>query len=419
MSRRSRVLMIALASLWLSPASASAKANGIAVEDCTGCHNGSADRPAAVSITANPSKPTPGQTVRLTVSVSGGSSAGLFLRTTPNVGTLKVVSGQSTKLIEGGLVHSTPKTAASGMTTFAVDWTAPGQAGDVELFAYALAANGDGRSSNDGYGSAYLSLVFGCTGTTYYADYDLDGYGGMLAHPRLACSPPESSSTQSGDCDDYDPKLNPGASELCNGKDDDCDGMVDDNVVYSAYCQDKDGDGHGVRGAATKMDCGPRNGFGLCDDDCDDANPKVFPGATEVCNYADDNCNNRIDENARASCGEGWCRRSSESCSVNLCTPGEPAAEECNALDDDCDGVVDDGVLCPDRQVCRDGMCVPASSVPRDAGVSDAGPRDAGGVDAASAEPARKRSEGCELASMHSGWAWLVALALGLRRRRR
>ncbi|HEX5657942.1 MAG TPA: putative metal-binding motif-containing protein, partial [Polyangiales bacterium] len=357
----------------------------------------------------------PGQRVSLTVSVSSGSAAGLYFRTTPNVGTL--AAGPSTKLVEGGIVHSAPKAASGATTTFTLDWTAPSSPGDVELFAYALATNGDRNSTGDAYGSAYLSLVYGCTGKTYYADYDLDGYGGMLANPRLACTAPESYSDQKGDCDDYDPKLNPGAPELCNGKDDNCNGTLDENVVYSEYCEDKDNDGHGVRGGATKNDCGPRAGFGLCDNDCDDTDPKVFPGADEQCNYEDDNCNGRIDENARKTCGEGWCRRSSDSCTTNLCTPGEPVAEECNGLDDDCDGIVDDGELCPSKQVCNAGVCVPSGSVTGDAGAArDASVvRDATVTADAGSAPATK-SGGCGLAGSGQG-GWLLLLAF-LRRRR-
>jgi hypothetical protein len=414
LSRRAWLGIMAL--LWLVPGVALARSNGLAAEDCTGCHGGSSDRPANVSIVANPSAPAPGQTVRLTVSVMGGNAAGLYFRTTPNIGTLATVGGQSTKVVEGGLVHASPKAASGGTTTFAIDWTAPLNAGDVELFAYALAVNNDRNSTGDAYGSAYLSLVYGCTGKTYYADYDLDGYGGMLANPRLACAPPDSFSEQKGDCDDYDPKLNPGSPELCDGKDNNCNTTVDEDVVYAEYCQDKDGDGHGVRGGMTKNDCGPRAGFGLCDNDCDDTDPKVFPGATEQCNYEDDNCNNRIDEGARKTCGEGWCRRSSDSCTTNLCTPGDPVAEECNALDDDCDGIVDDGELCPSKQVCRDGLCVPAGSAPP----ADAGTRDASiGRDAATADSgtgASRDRSGCALGGCSHGW--LIALALLARRRR-
>lgn len=405
----------------MPPGRAHARSNGFPGEDCTGCHRGSADKPAAVSIVASPSAPNPGQTVRLTVSVSGGSEAGLYFRTSPGVGTLAAVAGQSTRVVDGYLMHTAPKPATNGTASFAIDWTAPGSAGDVELFAFALAANGDGNSTGDAYGSARLSLVFGCTGKPYYADYDLDGYGGEGQPARLACTAPDSYAEQAGDCDDYDPKLNPGASELCNGKDDNCNGMVDEDVVYSDYCQDKDGDGHGARGGATKNDCGPRDGFGVCDNDCDDSDSKIYPGAEELCNYKDDNCNGRVDENARATCGEGWCRRAADSCTTSLCTPGDPVAEECNALDDDCDGVVDDGDLCPGGQQCADGVCVPAGAVSRDAGSADAGTvdasaRDAGEHDAGTQASRSTKSGGCGLGGAQGGWLW-VGLVLALRRR--
>ncbi|HVH42912.1 MAG TPA: MopE-related protein [Labilithrix sp.] len=96
------------------------------------------------------------------------------------------------------------------------------------------------------------------------------------------CVPVEVDSDSDGvsaltDCDDNDPSIHPGASEVCNEKDDDCNGKIDDGV-------DKDGDG--------SFACGGEGPF-----DCDDNDPAINPGVkAEVCNGKDDDCNGKTDE---------------------------------------------------------------------------------------------------------------------------
>ena len=151
------------------------------------------------------------------------------------------------------------------------------------------------------------------------------------------------------------------STEICDGKDNDCNGQIDENLPIVTFCTDADGDGHGVNGLETMMGCGPAKGFGLCDNDCNDHAPTIYPTAQELCNNIDDNCNGRIDENARVVCGVGWCAKYGEGCTA-LCTPGAPRAEECNDFDDDCDGVKDNGTnlqLCQKPgYACREGECV-------------------------------------------------------------
>jgi len=82
--------------------------------------------------------------------------------------------------------------------------------------------------------------------------------------------------------------------ETCNEIDDDCDGSVDEGVISTFYF-DGDGDGYGVTTTAA-MFCTPPSGYVSMNGDCDDHVASVHPGATEVCNGVDDNCNGQIDE---------------------------------------------------------------------------------------------------------------------------
>jgi hypothetical protein len=110
-----------------------------------------------------------------------------------------------------------------------------------------------------------------CSHVTECVDEDGDGYSVTGGD----CGPI--------DCDDNNSEVYPGAEEICDGIDNDCDGLVDEEDVCG-QCTDADGDGYNVEGG----DCGPV--------DCDDTNAAVNPGATEVCNGIDDDCDTFIDE---------------------------------------------------------------------------------------------------------------------------
>jgi hypothetical protein len=237
---------------------------------------------------------------------------------------------------------------------------------------YALSANGNGSNQGDAGSQAFTSLAYGCgVGNKYWRDNDGDHYGLVDAGWTMNCNVPPYFAVEQGDCNDNDPTVHPGAAEVCDGKDNNCNGMVDEGLDSVVQCEDKDGDGHGIKNGMTHMGCAANlKGFGLCDGDCNDNDPMIHPGATEVCNFVDDNCDGMVDEGARPTCGEGWCRRYGSSCMSNDCKPGQPRAEQCNFFDDDCDGVIDNGTdleLCGEGLACRMGYCVPAA---------DAGPPD-------------------------------------------
>src|SRR5262249_10155622 len=140
--------------------------------------------------------------------------------------------------------------------------------------------------------------------------------------------------------------INPGAEEYCNEHDDDCDGAIDEGSLPQTHYPDPDGDGHGQNGSEGVLECPPPPGYAPSDDDCVEGDATAYPGAEEVCDGHDNDCDNQSDERVRPTCGLGWCRRESWSCNVADCTPGEPREEECNAFDDDCDDVLDEGATC-------------------------------------------------------------------------
>jgi hypothetical protein len=338
---------------------AAAHKNGTAAQGCSGCHSGG--KTPSVTLTADQTTINPGQMINLTISVSqtNGPVAGFYLQTN-GFGKFNIVDS-GTKLIGSGVTHTQPRTGSGGQTTFRVGWTAPSMPGGVDFYVWANSANGDGKQGGDGEGTAFFSTAYGCSGNKYYHDYDGDGVGAVSSGYTMNCSLPQYYSATGTDCNDNDQKINPNAPEICDGKDNNCNGQVDENLPIVTYCTDADGDGHGVTGLQTMMGCRPAKGFGLCDNDCNDQDPTIYPTAQELCNNRDDNCNDRIDEDARVVCGVGWCAKYGEGC-TSQCTPGEPRAEECNDFDDDCDGVKDNGTdlqLCgKPGYACRAGECV-------------------------------------------------------------
>ncbi len=97
------------------------------------------------------------------------------------------------------------------------------------------------------------------------------------------------------DCDDDNDAVHPGADELCNMQDDDCDGAIDEDAVDADVGWfDADGDGYGagdeVAGCALELVDNA--------DDCNDDNDTVNPGADEVCDGVDNDCDEVGDGNA-------------------------------------------------------------------------------------------------------------------------
>jgi hypothetical protein len=196
--------------------------------------------------------------------------------------------------------------------------------------------------------------------TRFYRDQDGDGFGDP-GRSAEACSAPAGFVADRTDCDDGSADGHPGGTEVCNGRDDDCDGSSDEGVLGTFY-RDADGDGHGNAGASTQA-CAAPAGYVANRTDCDDARRATRPGAAEACNGIDDNCNGTADEGVLPTFhadadGDGYGNAAAavQACAAPAghvadasdCDDGRPlvnpaAAERCNAIDDTCDGTVDEG----------------------------------------------------------------------------
>ena len=189
---------------------------------------------------------------------------------------------------------------------------------------------------------------YNCDGSTGYSDIDGDGFA--------ACE----------ECDDTDPSVNPDALEYCDGIDNDCDSTVDEDDAVDAltWYYDGDGDGHGDP-AVTDISCTANPSYVSNSSDCDDADATSFPGGTEVCDGADNDCDSTVDEEATDattwyadadSDGYGDSTVYEVACSASDpsyvsdssdCDDSNPstypgANETCDGADNDCDSTVDE-----------------------------------------------------------------------------
>ena len=214
-----------------------------------------------------------------------------------------------------------------------------------------------------------------------HPDQDRDGYGTSAA-TDVGCPDGGAWVSESGDCDDLDDDVYPGAEELCDAKDNDCDGEVDEALADGgAWYTDLDGDGYG------DPETGPwpcrRDGTDADNAlDCDDERAETWPGAPEVCDHQDNDCDGDSDEDLpEYDCyddddfdGYGDADDSpSASCDPACSWDTSPyntdcddddgevhpgATETCDLVDEDCDGEVDEdfvvGVVYADRD--RDGF---------------------------------------------------------------
>ncbi|MBN2798582.1 MAG: putative metal-binding motif-containing protein [Deltaproteobacteria bacterium] len=175
----------------------------------------------------------------------------------------------------------------------------------------------------------------------FYADEDGDGYGAADTEVA-ACAAPEGFVAEGGDCDDTSAAAAPGGEEVCDGLDNDCDGLVDDDATDAGrWYADADGDGYG--GQLSADACEAPEGFVAEGGDCDDASARVHPGAAE------DDCADPVDYNCDGSVGyedgdgDGWA--ACEDCDDTSASAHPGGTEICDGLDNDCDMATDEEAL--------------------------------------------------------------------------
>ena len=261
----------------------------------------------------------------------------------------------------------------------------PGSTSCTECPVYYQDADGDGYgnpnvtlASCDGPPQGYVSnntdcddsdpAVFRYRSVFIDADGDFHDAGSVNIcvgdyEPGSPVPPGYSEFSFGPDCDDNDPTVNPNAPELCDGKDNDCNGFIDDGLTFITYYIDADGDGYGDQNSEGVLFCSnPGAGYANNNSDCDDSDPAVFryrsvfidadgdfhdAGSVNICVG---------DYEPGSPVPPGYSEFSfGPDCDDNDPTVNPNAPELCDGKDNDCNGFIDDGLTFITYYIDADG----------------------------------------------------------------
>ena len=247
-------------------------------------------------------------------------------------------------------------------------------------------------ADNDCDGDADEDAIWSSVGETCS-----DGDGACESAGVIICDPDNRAGAPICGAAEGDP-----TDEVCDGLDNDCDGSIDEDPIWSdlgTVCFN--GDGACQRAGVLICDADSRGGAPVC---------SVEPGdaSTEVCDGIDNDCDGAVDEDplwstAGSVCtvGDGICQRSGVltcnpddrggalSCNTD---PGDPETEVCDGLDNDCDGETDEDPLWDEVG----SVCVVGDGVCQRAGVFTCDGDSPGGPSVCSAEPGEASTEICD-----------------------
>ena len=170
--------------------------------------------------------------------------------------------------------------------------------GENDCWIAGIGRKGVFQQEDSDYAYYFLMNIKNTNGRRWYLDEDNDGYAGkshtsILNSIEIEGYKSSSDLIQSyGDCNVMDSNINPSANEICDNQiDENCDGELHPDECSTPTCRDFDQDGYYAQSG-----CGTSR-------DCNDNDSSIYPGAIEIRDNKDNDCNDQIDDDCTGDTG--------------------------------------------------------------------------------------------------------------------